>query len=82
MNPLEGHPYVLYSITPDGWGALSIVCYCRGCANRWQHRCVHPPKAMTWVHKYAAQHAHGQPGVRDRFAYLYHTGLQQLRLAG
>lgn len=82
MNPLQGHPYVLYSVTPDGSGALSIECHCRMCRDSWRYRCVYPAKAMLWVAKYGAKHAHGAPGVRDHFAHEYHTGLQQLRMAG
>ena len=82
MNALEGHPYVRFTILPDGYGFLEITCHCRFCADRWKYRCEYPPKAPVWVSKYGLQHAHGVPGVRDRFWYQYHTSLQQLRMAG
>jgi hypothetical protein len=79
MQPVTGHPYVLASVEPDGYGRLIVRCHCRACGDTWTHLCQYPQKAPLWVHRYSAQHHHGVPGLRARFAYLYHTGLQRLR---
>ena len=79
MQPVPGHPYVLAAVAPNGYGDLDLTCHCTACNDTWRHVCQYQEKAPTWVAKYAARHAHGAPGVRDHFAYQYHTGLQALR---
>jgi hypothetical protein len=84
-EPVPGHPYVRAAINPGGCfgpgpGYELIECQCSACGDYWQHRCEYPKKADLWIYRYAAQHHHGVPGLRERFAYLYHTGLQQLRM--
>jgi hypothetical protein len=79
VSPVQGHPYVYAGVQPAPDGSVQIDLYCQACGDRYRHRCMYLPKADAWIARYAAQHDHGAPGIRDRFFRQYDATLHQLR---
>lgn len=74
MQPVPGHPHVLFEAGPDAWGQHHIHCVCRACGDDWQRSCQFPERTMEWVHRFANLHWHNHarpplhmPGPHRRF---------------
>jgi len=78
MQPLPGHPYVIYSAGPGGWSGWQIQAHCRLCGDSWSHSCNFPAKTNAWLARYGAQHAHGNQPLRQAFARQYDAELHRL----
>jgi len=78
MRAVPGHPFVVASIRPDGQGGQVIHCVCEHCGRQFQHSCNFPQRATLWIDKFAAQHAHGVPGIRQHFFRRYDAGLHRI----
>jgi len=73
MQPLPGHPYVLYEAGPDACDQHYIHCHCRGCGQNWQRSCQFPTRTMEWVNRFAALHFHDRvpQQTAGEAVYLY-----------
>jgi hypothetical protein len=65
MEPLPGHPFVMFAIEPNADGGVNISAHCLRCGTWWQRQCHRPSFANGYVLRFGLLHAHGlKPRIR------------------